>query len=55
MTNEELTVHIGVLEVRLTKLAAALILLLDAIDEGNHQKVAAEIRQLIEVDMEEWE
>ena len=45
MTNEELTVHVQVLEERLAKIAGALIVLLEANDEGTEKAAAFEIRQ----------
>lgn len=45
MTHEELTVHVQVLEERLVRLAAAFVVLLEAIDDGTAKKVAAGIRE----------
>jgi hypothetical protein len=45
MTHEELTIHVQVLEERLAKLAGALIVLLEAIDDGTEKAAAFEIRQ----------
>lgn len=50
MTHEELTVHVQVLEERLAKLAGAVIVLLQAIDEGNEKEAAGAIRVLLESD-----
>ena len=45
MTNEELTIRVRVLEERLAKLAGAVIVLLEAIDDGSEKAAAFEIRQ----------
>jgi len=45
MTHDELTIHVQVLEERLAKLAGALIVLLEAIDDGTEKAAAFEIRQ----------
>jgi hypothetical protein len=45
MTLEELTIHVQVLEERLAKIAGALIVLLEAIDDGTAQTAAHEIRE----------
>lgn len=55
MTNDELTVHVEVLEVRLTKLATTLMMLLDAIDDGTAPTTAKSLREMIATDIEEWE
>jgi hypothetical protein len=52
MTHEELTIHVYVLEERLARLAAALVVLLDAIDDGNANKVAREIWETLQRDLE---
>ena len=53
MSHEELTMRVQVLEERLARLAGALIVLLEAIDEGTERKTAAEIRALLQDDLEE--
>lgn len=45
MTHEELTVHVQVLEERLAKLAGALIVLVEAINDGTEKTAAFEIHQ----------
>jgi hypothetical protein len=45
MTHDELVIHVQVLEQRLAKTAGALIVLLEAIDEGTEKAAAFEIRQ----------
>lgn len=52
MTNEGLTIRVQVLEERLAKLAGALIVLLDAIDNGSEKIAAAAIRELLSPDLE---
>jgi hypothetical protein len=49
-THEELTVHGRVLEERLAKLAGAVIVLLQAIEEGTGNEAAGAIRVLLESD-----
>ena len=45
MTHAELVIHVQVLEQRLSKIAGALIVLLESIDEGTEKAAAFEIRQ----------
>ena len=52
MTHEELTIHVRVLEERLAKLAGAVIVLLQAIEEGTGNEAAGAIRVLLESDYE---
>ena len=52
MTHEELTVHVEVLEARLDRLAGALIVLLEAIDDGAAKKVAREFWGTLQQDLE---
>lgn len=51
MTHEELTVHVRILEERLAKLAGALIVLLEAIDNGTEMSAAREIREVLNEDL----
>ena len=52
MTHEELTTRVQVLEERLARLAGALIMLLESIDEGNEKVAARAIRELISADLD---
>ena len=52
MTHEELTTRVQVLEERLARLAGALIVLLESIDEGNEKVAARAIRELISADLD---
>jgi len=45
MTHEELVTRVRVLEERLAKLVGALIVLLEAVDDGTEKTAAFEIRQ----------
>jgi hypothetical protein len=45
MTDEEPVIHAEVLKERLSKIAGALIVLLESIDEGTEKAAAFEIRQ----------
>jgi hypothetical protein len=45
MTHDELVLHVQVLEERLAKLAGAVIVLLEAIDDGSEKSAAFEIRR----------
>ena len=44
MTYDELVIHVDVLEKRLAKLSGALVVLLQAIEEGTGDKAAGAIR-----------
>jgi len=55
VTQDELTVHVEVLEARLAKLETALILLLDAMKSGFPEDAIEEVRDLVASDLEEWE
>ena len=52
MTHEELTVHVEVLEERVERLVGAVLVLLQAIDDGTAKKVAREIWELLQEDLE---
>ena len=51
MTHEELTAHVKALEERVAKLAGALIVLLEAIDDGQERIVASQIREVLKIDL----
>lgn len=53
MTHEELTVHVEVLEERVAKLADALIVLLEAIDDGMEKTAASQIREVLKAVLRE--
>ena len=55
VTQDELTVHVEVLEARLAKLETALILLLDAMKSGFPEDAIEEVREVVASDLEEWE
>jgi hypothetical protein len=52
VTREELTVHVQVLEERLARLAASVVVLLEAIDNDTATEVAREIWETLQEDLE---
>jgi hypothetical protein len=53
VTHEELTARFDVLEERVAKLAGALIVLLEAIDDGMEKTAASHIREVLKTDLRE--
>jgi len=53
MTHEELIVRVQVLEEGLSRLAGALIVLFEAIDDGTEKTAARAIRELLQTDLDE--
>jgi hypothetical protein len=50
MTHEELVIHVEVLEERFSKIAGALVVLVESFDEGTEKAAAFEIRQVLAPD-----
>jgi hypothetical protein len=53
VTHEELTIRVEVLEERLARLAGALIVQLEAIEDGTEREAAREIREVLGEDLKD--
>jgi hypothetical protein len=53
VTHEELTARVDVLEERVAKLTNALIVLLEAIDDGMEKMAASQIREVLKTELRE--